>query len=146
LADSTRLSTNKDIYRKYDAFGMNSDIDWDAFVTQCLLLTTPFNNGADYPSALTDVIFAAAKVVETPLKYWCATKDAATPFTWHKIMVDWIAKNGGIAELRSYTGSDGSHTTFCGEGNKTATKDTPYGGSKTASIGIIEAVDWFKRW
>lgn len=146
VADSTRLSTNKDIYRKYDAFGMNSDIDWDAFVTQCLLLTTPFNNGADYPSALTDVIFAAAKVVETPLKYWCATKDAATPFTWHKIMVDWIAKNGGISELRSYTGDDGGHSTFCGEGNKTATASTQYGGSKTAAIGVIEAVEWFKRW
>lgn len=146
IADSNRLIANKDIYRKYDAFGMNSDIDWDAFVTQCLALSSPFNNGADYPSALTDVIFEATKVVNTPLKYWCATKDAAVPYTWHKIMVEWINRNGGIAELRSYTGSDGSHTTFCGEGNKTATASTQYGGSKTAAIGIIEAVEWFKRW
>ena len=144
--EAGRLVANKDIYRKYDAFGMNSDIDWDAFVTQCLALSSPFNNGADYPSALTDVIFEATKVVNTPLKYWCATKDAAVPYTWHKIMVEWITRNGGIAELRSYTGSDGSHFTFAGEGNKTATVATQYGGSRTASIGFIEAMEWFKRW
>lgn len=146
LADAARLSANIAIYQKTEPFTIGSDIDFDAFATQVLALTNPFNDGADYPSALTNVIYAAHKVMLTPLKLWCATKDNATPYTWHKIMVDWITRSGGIAELRSYTGSDGSHTTFCGEGNKTATKDTPYGGSRTASIGIIEAVEWFKRW
>ena len=146
IADSNRLIANKDIIRKYDPFGMSADINWDAFVTQCLLLTSVFNDGADYPSALTDVVFASHKVVNTPLKYWCATKDAATPFTWHKIMVDWINRNGGIAELRSYTGSDGKHSTFSGSDNKTATVSTPYGGNRTAGIGFVEMVDWFKRW
>lgn len=145
-AEAARISANKDIVRKYDAFGMASDIDWDAFVTQCLSLSNPFNEGADYPSALTDVIYASNKRVNTPLKYWCATKDNATPYTWHKIMVEWITRNGGIAELRSYTGSDGGHATFAGDGNKTAMVATQYGGSRTASIGFVEAVEWFKRW
>lgn len=146
IADANLLKDNKNIIRKYDAFGMSADIDWDAFVTQCLLLTSVFNDGADYPSALTDVIYASHKVVPTPLKYWCATKDAATPFTWHKIMVDWINRNGGIAELRSYTGSDGKHSTLSGSDNKTATVSTPYGGSRTAGIGFVEMVEWFRRW
>lgn len=151
VADAARLAENKDIVRKYDAFGMNCDIDWDAFVTQCLLLTNPFNNGEDYPSALTDIIFASHKVIGTPVKCWCATKDPATPYTWHKIMVDWIRCNGGIAEMRSYTGSDGNHHTFCG-GNSYGGKlvdnvPTAYGGTMNGvNIGIVEAVEWFKRW
>lgn len=146
LADAARLSANIAIYQKTEPFTIGSDIDFDAFATQVLALTNPFNNGADYPSALTDVIYAAHKVMLTPLKLWCATKDDATPYTWHKIMVEWITRCGGIARLRSYTGSDGGHATFSGEGNKTATVSTQYGGSKTAGIGVIEAVEWFKRW
>lgn len=146
LADANRLLANIDIYRKTEPFTIGSDIDFDAFATQVLLLKNPFNSGADYPSALTDVIYAAHKVMPTPLKLWCATKDDATPFTWHKIMAEWINKCGGICEMRSYTGDDGSHQTLCGGGNKTASVSTQYGGTKTAAIGIVEAVEWFKRW
>lgn len=145
-ANANLILANKDKYRLLEPFTMNSDIDFDAFVAQVLAISEPFNDGADYPSALTDVIFAAHKVCTIPLKFWCATKDAAVPYTWHKIMVEWITRNGGIAELRSYTGSDGSHSTFLGADNKTATVATQYGGSRTASIGVIEAVEWFKRW
>lgn len=145
-ANANLILANKDKYRLLEPFTMNSDIDFDAFVAQVLAISEPFNDGADYPSALTDVIFAAHKVCTTPIKYWCATKDEAVPYTWHKIMAEWINRNGGIAELRSYTGSDGDHYTFAGNGNKTATVSTPFGGSRTASIGFIEAVEWFKRW
>ena len=146
LADAARLSANIAIYQKTEPFTIGSDIDFEAFATQVLALTNPFNGGADYPSALTNVIYAAHKVMLTPLKLWCATKDDATPYTWHKIMVEWITRCGGIAELRSYTGSDGGHSTFSGTGNKTATYITQYGGNKTASIGFIEAVEWFNQW
>jgi hypothetical protein len=151
LADATRLSNNKALYRKYDAFGMNSDIDWDDFVTQCLLFKTPYNEGADYPTALTDVIYNSMVVVPTPIKYWCATKDTRVPYTWNRIIVDWINNNGGIAELRPYSGDDGTHSTFCGGesgGGKVANNlPTPYGGTMSGvNIGIVEAVDWFKRW
>lgn len=147
-ADAARLAANKDVIRKYDAFGMLTDIDWDAFVTQCLKLTTPFNDGANYPSALTDIIFASSKVVNTPIKLWSATKDNAVPYTWHKIVVDWVNRNGGIAELRSYTGDDGQHHTFCGSSEVFADNlPTPYGGvMNDVNIGFVEAVEWFKRW
>lgn len=151
LADATRLADNKDIYRRYDPFGMLSDIDWDAFVTQCLLLKQPYNNGADYPTALTDVVYGSSKPVPTPIKYWCATKDGNVPYTWCSIIVEWINRNGGMAELRSYTESDGNHYTFCGStanGGKVANNlPTPYGGTISGvNIGIVEAVEWFKRW
>lgn len=148
IADADRLLANKDIIRKYDPFGMASDIDWDAFVTQCLLLANPYTNGEDYPTALTDIIYSSQKFISTPIKYWCATKDEATPYTWFKILVDWINRNGGIAELRSYTGSDGRHNTFDNWENvgKTASNQTQYGGQMTAGLGFVEAVEWFKRW
>lgn len=143
------LIANKEKYRLLEPFTMNSDIDFDAFVMQVLAFAEPFNNGADFPSSLTDIIYAAHKVCNTPIKYWCATKDAAVPYTWHKIMVEWLKKSGCIAEMRSYTGDDGSHSTFSGgtaTGGKVANAVTPLGTMEGVNIGFIEAVDWFKRW
>lgn len=150
-ADAKLLKDNMEIYRNILPFFMNSDIDLNSFVTQNLLLTDVFNDGADYPTALTDIVYAAHKVVNTPIKLWCSTKDDAAPYTWHKIMVEWIQRNGGIAELRSYTGSDGTHHTFCGGtsgGGKVINNlPTPYGSTMSGvNIGFVEAVEWFKRW
>lgn len=148
IAEANKLLANKDIYKKTEPFTINSDIDFSLFVDEVLLNTNPFNEGADYPSGLTDLIFASSKVFLTPLKLWCATKDPATPYTWHKIFADWINKNGGTAELRAYTGDDGGHGTFCGGTTHVANNlPTPYGGTMSGvNIGVVEAVEWFKRW
>lgn len=142
--DAARLLVVKDIIRKYDAFGISSNIDWDSFVEQCLSFTTPFAN-AEYPQALTDVIYGATKYRGAPIKLWCATLDQSVPYGWHKVLVELIKKNGGLAEMRTYAGSDGSHAILCGQGNKTATVGTRYGGSRTAGIGIVESVEWYNR-
>lgn len=146
--DAQLLKDNMEIYRNIVPFFMNSDIDLNSFVTQNLLLTDVFNDGADYPTALTSIVYAAHKVVNIPIKLWCATKDPATPYTWHKIMVEWIKRNGGIAELRSYTGSDGTHHSIIGgTAKKVASVNTPYGGTMAdICIGFVEMVEWFKRW
>lgn len=162
LGDAERLLANIDIYRKTEPFTIGSDIDFEDFAEKILLLTNPFNNGADYYVSfqveeggqtvtktinLEDLILSYHKVMPTPLKLWCATKDDATPFTWHKIMANWINKCGGICEMRSYTGNDGGHGTFCGDSDYTANATSPYGGTRNGvNIGVIEAVDWFNRW
>lgn len=145
IADANRLLANKEIYRKLEPFTIGSDIDWDAFVTQNLLLKVAFNDGADYPTALTDIIFAAKKEIKTPIKFWCATLDASVPYTWHKIMVDWIVRSGGIAEMRTYTGNDGAHGTFDGAAHA-VTVTTQDGTEMNVPLGAIEIVEWFKRW
>lgn len=145
IADANRLIANNDIYRGLDQFTAMSNVDYDDFM-DAVQAYDPFND-ANPPQALTSLLEASHKNMVVPVKLWCATKDKSTPFSWHEIFVDWVKQNNGIAEMRSYTGDDGSHHTFCGDGGKTGTAQTLYGGEMTGvNIGIIEAVEWFKRW
>lgn len=145
IADANRIIANNSIYRSFDQFTVMSDIDYDDYM-DAVQAYDPFND-ANPPQALTSLLEASHKNMKVPVKLWCATKDNAVPYSWHKIYVDWVKQNNGIAELRSYTGDDGIHHTFCGDGGKTATVQTLYGGTMTGvNIGVIEAVEWFKRW
>ena len=144
ITDANNLAAAKDIIKKYDPWAANCDLDWPAWVTAYLSVRNTVENGAMI-SSLQTLIDASMKVCTTPLKLWCATEDTAVSYPQHKSLVDWIVRSGGIAEMRSYTGSDGDHSTFDGTAHA-ATVATPYSGSMTAPLGIVEAVEWFKRW
>lgn len=148
IADADRLIANIDIYKQLDAFTIMSDIDYESYMN-AILQYDPFND-AEPPQALKDVIAAAHKNMRVPLKLWCATKDPSVPYAWHKLYADWVKKCNGICELRSYTGDDGNHATFCGGvygGGKVTNASTPYGGTMSdVNIGFVEAVEWFKKW
>lgn len=146
IADANRLIANKDIYRHLDQFVAMSDMDYSDYL-DAILLYDPFND-EEPPQALTDLIASSHKNMRVPVKLWCATKDPATPYSWHKLYADWVSRCNGICELRSYTGDDGDHGTFCGGTAHVANNlPTPYGGTMSGvNIGIVEAVEWFKRW
>ena len=149
IAEANRLIANNDIYRNLDQFTAMSDVDYDDFM-DAIQAYDPFND-ANPPQALTDLLAASHKNKIVPVKLWCATEDKSVPFSLHEIFVDWVNQNNGIAELRSYTGDDGTHHTFCGGesgGGKVANNlPTPYGGTMNGvNIGFVEAVEWFKRW
>lgn len=145
-AEGNRLKENVEIYSKYDQFTLISDLNYLSYLEQSL----DFNEFAslDATSALSTFLSSGHKVMTTPVKLWCATKDRSVAYSWHKIYTDWVNANNGNAELRSYTGDDGNHFTFCGDGGKVANNlPTPYGGTMNGvNIGIVEAVEWFKRW
>lgn len=136
--DGDLLKAQQDIYRPLDPFLANAEIDYDTY----------FDATLDGQSTTTAEMRAAMhKVTPIPVKLWCATNDTAVTYSAHEELVDIITHGGGKAEMRSYTGSDGNHATFCGEGGKTANPTTVYGGTMSGvNIGFIEAVDWFRRW
>lgn len=149
IADANRLIANDDIYRKYDQFTVGSDIDYDAYMLEVQNLEE--YTETEPPQSFVALLNASHKVMPTPIKLWCATKDPSAPYLLHKMFADWVSQNNGICELRSYTGDDGTHHTFCGGtsgGGKVANNlPTPYGGTMSGvNIGIVEAVEWFKRW
>lgn len=149
IADADRLIANKETYLQIDQFTLMSDMDYSDYLN-AILLYDPFND-AEPPQALTNLINNSHKNMRVPVKLWCATKDPSVPYSWHKLYADWVSRCNGICELRSYTGDDGSHSTFCGGtsgGGKVANNlPTPYGGTMSGvNIGVVEAVEWFKRW
>jgi hypothetical protein len=146
IGDANRMIANNDIYRKLDQFTAMSDVDYDDYM-DCVLSYNAFDD-ENPPQALIDLLASSHKNMNVPVKLWCATADRATPYAWHKLYVDWLKQNNCIAELRSYTGSDGGHGTFCGSSTVVANNlPTPYGGTMSGvNIGVVEAVEWFKRW
>lgn len=143
IADADRLIANKDIYRNLDQFTAMSDMDYGDFLN-AVLLYDPFND-AEPPQALTTILESSHKNMRVPVKLWCATKDKATPYSWHKLYVDWINRCNGIAVLRSYTGDDGSHSTFDGA-DKAVPMTMQDGTVLNVPLGAVEMVEWFKRW
>jgi alpha-beta hydrolase superfamily lysophospholipase len=146
IADADRLIANKDIYRNLDQFTAMSDMDYGEFL-DAVLLFDPFND-EEPPQALFDLIANSHKNMRVPVKLWCATKDLSVPYVWHQLYADWVSRCNGICELRPYTGDDGNHGTFVGGTTHVANNiPTPYGGTISGvNIGIVEAVEWFKRW
>lgn len=144
-AEAGRISDNKELFHAFDGFVANSDINYDDYLAG-VLASDPFNNVM--ASGLATAIANAYKKTAAPIKLWCGTQDPATPYFWHEKLRDWITRCGGECELRSYTGSENNnHGTFCGGSAITTSADTPYGGTMSGvNIGIVEAVEWFKRW
>lgn len=141
-ADGDLLVAQKDRYRTLDPMLIMANVsDYSAYFNAVM-------TGANTQDAMRD---AMHKVVSVPIKLWCATEDTAVSYEQHEQFVDMVNRGGGIAELRSYTGSDGTHHTFCGGksgGGKVANNlPTPYGDTMSGvNIGVVEAVEWFKRW
>lgn len=136
--DGNLLKTHQDLYRYLDPLIVNSEIDFDTYFNAVLA-------GSDTAAAMRATMH---KVAPAPIKLWCATEDTAVSYSAHEELVNIITRCGGMAEMRSYTGNDGDHSTFCGGGGKVANNlPTPYGGTMSGvNIGIVEAVEWFKRW
>ncbi len=132
---------NRQLYRRIDPILSNceiSDSDYDDYFDALFSGSGAFVTNLD----------KMHKHQVPPTKLWCATNDTAVLYSHHEAYCDLVTRCGGVAELRSYTGSDGNHATFCGEGGKVANNlPTPYGGTMSGvNIGIVEAVEWFKRW
>lgn len=146
IADANRLIANKAEINRYNPIFCNSNIDQDDWNNKNLALMSSVAGNAFVP-AVQAVIDAAVKVVTTPIKFWCATKDTAVSYTIHKALAEWITRCGGMSEMRSYTGNDGDHGTFDGSAKAVSSVVTPYGGTiSSVALGFIEAVEWFKRW
>lgn len=142
--DAQRLIANEDYYRHLEPFTAASHIGFDAYLRQ-ILSYDPF--GQAEPTDFNNLIQTAYNGVKTPVKLWCATGDLATPYMMHKLYVDFVKASNGVAELRTYTG--GSHNTFCSQSGGIVVNNlpTPYGVTMNGvNIGIVEAVEWFKRW
>lgn len=141
-ADGDLLVAQKNIYRTLDPMLILSQVsDYDTYFNAVM-------TGANTQDSMRD---AMHKVCSVPVKLWCATNDAAVSYEQHEQVVEMITRGGGVAELRSYTGSDGTHHTFCGGesgGGKVANNlPTPYGDTMSGvNIGFVEMVEWFKRW
>jgi len=153
--DYALVVANRYIYRKYDPFLANCKIeDFDAFYNALKTYGADSDPYMELPAnaTLKQIWNKMHKIQPVPTKLWCASKDKNVSYGWHLQYVDWVSKNGGVAELRSYTGDNGNsynyHAMFCGEGGETANNlPTPYGGTMNGvNIGIVEAVEWFKRW
>lgn len=151
-ADAALILADKELYLDLDPFTKGSSINFDDYVDGCLK-SDFFAEEID--SKLNDAISSADRKLSAPTKLWCSTADPAVPYYWHRVLADWIQRGGGVCELRSYTGdvvSGGSqHHVFCGgvaNGGKVANNlPTPYGATMNGvNIGIVEAVEWFKRW
>lgn len=148
--DAQRLVDNIDLYKSLDPFTVGSDINFTNYMNG--ILNFDAFNGTP-PQALSTAIASAHKAMRAPTKLWCSTNDPNVPYQWHQLLSDWVKRDGGICELRTYVPADsidGGHNTFCGgafAGGKVANVDTPFGGAMSdVNIGIIEAVEWFKRW
>lgn len=138
--DGDLLMNHKELYRTLCPILANAEVsDYNGYFTAIMTADTATSSA---------MRTAMHKVCMVPTKLWCATEDTAVTYSAHELIVAMITRGGGVAELRSYTGSDGNHATFCGEGGKVADNlPTPYGGTMNGvNIGIVEAVEWFKRW
>ena len=138
--DGDLLMNHKELYRTLCPILANAEVtNYDGYFTAIMTADTATSSAMKA---------AMHKVCMVPTKLWCATEDTAVTYSAHELVVAMITRGGGVAELRSYTGSDGNHATFCGEGGKVANNlQTPYGGTMSGvNIGVVEAVEWFKKW
>lgn len=135
--DGDLLMNHKELYRTLCPILANTEVsDYHGYFTAIMTADT---------EASSAMRAAMHKVCMVPTKLWCATKDTAVSFSAHELIVAMITRGGGVAELRSYTGDDGSHSTFDGA-DKAVPMTMQDGTVLNVPLGAVEMVEWFKRW